>query len=148
MCIGSIQIVEALLNLVNKRPHIQHEFKLVDGYVLLQRIYTSIACLNKYLIQQKTLAPQSSYYAVIQKRLFVALINACFRHSAFFISSRFFNNSVERVSHIVNLVVDRKSGDAASNSGLYLINPLLLTQVILEWDLWLSFETLGNPNNV
>lgn len=117
----------------------------MDGYVLLKRIYTSIACLNKYLIRQKILNASTSYYAIMQKRLFVTLVNGCFRQPTFCIHSRYFNNSNERMIEIVNMIAaDSRlvSTSPTNTSGLYLINPVLLTQVVLECELWLPFENL------
>lgn len=118
----------------------------MDGYVLLKRIYTSIASLNKYLIRQQVQAASTSFYSMQQKRLFVTLVNGCFRQPPFCINSRYFNNSNERVCEIVNMIVDRStsllSPSSTSTSGLYLVNSLLLTQVVLEYELWLPFESL------
>lgn len=48
----SLAILEALLTLVNKRPNIQEDFKSLDGYALLQRIFTSISSLNLFQYQE------------------------------------------------------------------------------------------------
>ena len=165
--LASLQILDALLSLINKRPHVQLEFKQADGYVLLQRIYTSIACFNKYLVQQQhqqdmtstdasavaaAINAQNNYYSMIQKRLFVTLINSCFRQPVFFLNTCYSTDRNDRQNEIkatnetnvlgkLWLPFGAKSA-MSTTSGTYLTNPLLLTQVILEWELWIPFDTL------
>lgn len=75
----SLNILQALINLINKRPSIEDDFRRMDGYALLQRIYTSMAGLNLY--QTTAAATAKSYYASVQVELFTILINGCFRHA-------------------------------------------------------------------
>lgn len=107
VCIGSTQIVKSRMGLVNKRPQIQNEFKLVDGNVILR-------------------------IELLRRHSQVALCRLLPRPD-FFIRSLFLNNYVERVSHsIVNL--DSLRPQRRQFSSFYLIKSLLiLTKLSIDW---------------
>jgi hypothetical protein len=82
----------------------------------------------------------------------VTLINGCFRQPVFFVNCCYFSNRTnERLSEIEangdkgNISSSRvRSGSGwVSSSGVHVTNPLLLTQVVLEWELWIPFEALA-----
>jgi hypothetical protein len=77
----SLTILQALVNLLNKRPSIQSDFAEMDGYALLQRIYTSMAGLNLYQSRSAAAPTSATYFASIQTDLFVILLNGCFRQA-------------------------------------------------------------------
>lgn len=149
-------MLESLINLINKRPHIENEFKKIDGYVLLQHIYTSIATLNKFSLRsiQKNQTNSSRinynhyYYALIQKKLFVVLINGSFRKPVFCMN--FYTD--ENIEMCYNFKRTFKTDLNSTNelaknnksSNIYIINADLLAQVIIEWTLWRPFETISS----
>ncbi len=138
--LASITTLETLINLINKRPNIQNEFKKIDGYVLLQRIFTSVASISKITSRSNTNNNILNYFEIIKKKLFVVLINGCFRKPIFCINL-YSNESLETC---INL---SKSKDKSSNSSIYLININLLSKVIIEWALWSRMKITGQVNN-
>lgn len=146
----SLTILETLINLLNKRANIQSEFKQLDGYTLLQRIFTSIASFNKYILlnAEPSEHPKSlNYYSLIQKNLFVILINGCFYKPVFCLNYYFTN--LENIEWCFSLNPKNQvnfdkseSEEFKTNSCIYVINPELLAQVIIEWELWIPFEKL------
>jgi len=154
---SSLIMLEALINLLNKRQYIQYEFKKIDGYILLQHIFTSIASLNKFKLMTSSTETSVNhyYYNLIQKKLFVVMINGSFRKPVF--SLNFYSNeniqmcferpeiddiakkndhgeSKSRLNSYSNLDLD-----ATKSSNIYIVNPDLLAQVIIEWSLWRPF---------
>jgi len=126
----SLNALESLLNLINQRPNLQHDFNSLDGYNLLQRIFTSIASLSRYSTEK---SKEPNYYGTIQKRLFVTLINACFRTPLF------------RLNHYIpeGIEIFIKSYKNYISSGrLSLINIELLGRIVVEWELWRPFYAL------
>jgi hypothetical protein len=155
---ASLTILETLLNLLNKRPHIQLEFNQSDGYSLLQRIYISIASLNKFYLHTSgsnasTSTESASYFGQMQKKLFIKLINGCFQSPVFYLNSHSY--PVEKIELTFNLANEddsigeysyrHKTSNPEKNSKLnkkpslsnvHLINADLLAQILVEWDLW------------
>ena len=150
-------MLETLINLLNKRQYIQYEFKKINGYVLLQHIFTSIASLNKFKLISSS--PNSTlnhyYYGLIQKKLFIIMINGSFRKPV--LSMNFYANEniqmccekteIEVISQ-ANEKLSNKTRlnsysnldvEAIKNSNIYIINPDLLAQVVIEWSLWRPF---------
>ena len=128
-CFVSLKILEAFLNLVNKRAHIQIEFKQMHGYSLLKHIYKSIAAQNKFSIRTNRLDTLPCYYSCIQKDLFVLLTNACFRRPVFCVN-HYLNDSIEM--SFKNLFIYSRSVNSQSinlfnranisDNNIYLIN--------------------------
>jgi hypothetical protein len=192
----SLTVLEALLNLINKRPYAQYEFKKMDGYALLQRIYTSMEALNRYLLlknmnaafgvsarnsiecnsenssagvneelnqsstqQQQQQQNNATYYLSIQKRLLIVLLNGCFRKPVFCMN--YYSN--ERIELCITLSSSTKSNRLAAagkselpinelsttsnNKSIYLCNPDLLAQVVIEWTLWRPAPSLPISNS-
>jgi hypothetical protein len=137
---ASLIILETLINLINKRPNIQNEFKKIDGYVLLQRIFTSVASINKITLKSNTNCNNLNYFEIIKMKLFVVLINGCFRKPIFCINLY----SIESLETCINLT---KSKDKSTNNSIYLININLLSKVIIEWALWSRIKINGQSND-
>ena len=143
---SSLIILETLINLINKRPNIQNEFKKIDGYILLQRIFTSVASISKITLRSNNNANNNNnnnslnYFEIIKKKLFVVLINGCFRKPIFCINL-YSNESLETC---INLT---RSKDKSTNSSIYLININLLSKVIIEWALWSRLKINGQNND-
>ncbi len=159
---ASLNILEGLLNLVNKRPHLQVDFHKMNGYALMQRIYTSIANLNKFQEVSASVLSNSNlktnlsnntycYYATIQIELLSILLNACFKKPVVCLN----NYSKEKIK-ICSFNLQRRTSSSSTknkenNSGLildenniYLINGELLSHVI-EWTLWLTLSKNVHP---
>ena len=151
-------MLESLINLLNKRQYIQYEFKKIDGYILLQHIFTSIASLNKFKLMSSSseLTHSHYYYNLIQKKLFVIMINGSFRKPVF--SMNFYlNENIQMCFERPNIEDLEKKHEqeenksrlnsssnfdleATKNSNIYIVNPDLLAQVVIEWSLWRPFS--------
>ncbi len=124
-----MKILEAFLNLINKRAHIQTEFKQMHGYSLLKHIYKSIAAQNKFSIKTNQTDTMPCYYACIQKDLFVLLMNSCFKMPVFCVN-HYLNDSIEMC--FKNLSINSRSLNNqsiislnktnTSDNNIYLIN--------------------------
>lgn len=149
----SLIILETLINLVNKRSNIQFEFRQLDGYILLQRIFTSIASLNKYLLISGDKTEILNYYAQIQNDLFVILLNGCFHKPV--ICMNYYCTNFENIELCFNVNTVKQTepetekfnlrklaSDDLLKSSIHVINPDLLSQVIIEWELWIPFKSL------
>jgi hypothetical protein len=136
--LASLKILETLINLVNKRVNTQNEFKKLDGYVLLQRIYSSIAGFNKFLVENRANSQSIiSYYSIIQKKLFVILANGCFRKPAF--SMNYYLDDEINIELCFN-PPKLKNKPKDESACMHLVNLDLLTHVILEWELWIPLD--------
>ena len=156
---SSLIMLEALINLLNKRQYIQYEFNKIDGYILLQHIFTSIASLNKFKLMSSLPESQSNlyYYGLIQKRLFVIMINGSFRKPV--LSMNYYSNeniqmcferpeieiedSPKASSQNCKTRWNSNSNldlEATKNSNIYIVNADLLAQVVIEWNLWRPFS--------
>ncbi len=142
--------------MLNKRPHIQLEFKQADGYSLLQRVFISIASLNKFYSHTNgsnstATEPQTSYFGQIQKKLFLKLINGCFQSPVFYLNSHSYSvDKIELTFYLANDSIgdssykhktsnperNSKLNKKPSLSNVHLINANLLAQILVEWDLW------------
>jgi hypothetical protein len=152
----SLTILEIIINLLNKRPHIHFEFKEADGYSLIQRVFSSIASNNKFLTIKSSESLSISYFTKIQNKLFLNLINGCFQTPVFCLSTNFMSEKIDltfnlknsdlksnqnpelmrRSSSSLNFEKAVKLSKKPSLSSVYLINAELLSQVLIEWDLW------------
>jgi hypothetical protein len=122
--------LESLLSLINQRPNFHNDFNTLDGYNLLARIFTSIASLSRYSTEK---SKEPNFYGTIQKRLFVTLINSCFRTPLF----RLNNYMPEGIEVFI-----KSYKNHISSGRLSLINIELLGRVIVEWELWRPFHGL------
>ena len=133
-----------MLNLVNKRPSIQLDFKHLDGYSLLQKIYTSIANFN---LKEKHLNSStiSSYYGSIQTELYSLLINSCFRKPVVCV-----NNYIKEKIEICCLTNGFKQPKQSNLSDtllsneeneMHMVNAELLSHMVIEWSLWQTFDS-------
>ena len=134
---ASLFTLDACINLINKRPNIQLEFKKMDGYSMLQRIFTSIASLNRFTTKLSKNKQSNSYYGSIQKELFVVLLNGSFRKPVLCMN----NYSSDKIEMCINKTKKEKNVNCLKGYNIYLINPDLLSKVIIEWTLWQPFET-------
>lgn len=142
----SLLMLESLICLVNKRSHIQSEFRKMDGYVLLKRIFTSIASLNKYLVKNQHYLKEKSYYSFIQKELFITLINGSFFKPVF--SLNYYDTSKDNIDFCYERPVrksEKKTEETFCNlSSINVVNPQILSNLIIEWELWIPLENLDN----
>ena len=113
---------------------------------MLKRIFTSIASLNKFA--SKSVKASCTYYAAIQKQLFVCLLNNSFRKPVFCVNNcdkREIRNISSQTKSDENNKQKRKErrSDSSKSFNIYLINPDLLANVIIEWSLWQPFDTFS-----
>lgn len=91
-----------------------YEFKQFDGYFLLSRIFTSITLTNKTF-------PIDKYFKI--------LINNCFKEPVICL-----NDYMRQTSCLNNI---------KSTTNIYLVNPNLLSNILLEWK-FLRYSSLNS----
>ena len=139
---ASLAILEAFIHLLNKRPQVALDFKQMNGYALLQRIFTAVANLNRFQAISTNVTLSRTYFAAIQLDLFSVLVNGCFRRPVICISDYSKEKiqiccSIQRVTSASG--ASRASRLAVNESDIYLINVRLLSKVLIEWSLWQTF---------
>lgn len=138
----SLNVLDAMLNLINKRPSIQLDFNQLDGYALLQKVYTSIASLNL----KENSNSNCTYYGSIQTELYSLLINSCFQKPVVCINN-YIKEKIE-ICCLANNLPPRQSNLSDLNllieeNEMHMINGELLSHMVIEWTLWQTFD--NNP---